>query len=141
MWIGFAVVQWVLVFQVSKSYVKYKKVEAEVTMVSHEVRILEPDRPAAYFPLASFALGIFSFAGFLGTMSIVFILGIFNSTGLPDEIIGIVLELFTNIGVLAVAFGLGSLLSRYPKGWAAICGLTFGSFILLFTIIFSILSM
>jgi hypothetical protein len=138
-WSAFGIFQGVLTFQIARSYLRFRNIEAESEQVSPEYKLLKPNRAAEIFPLACFAMGLFSFLVFLGTIIFTLIISIVNPDSFIINSIDIIFDLITNIAVLSIASGIGSIISKFPKSWAAICGLTFGSLTAIYFVILSVL--
>jgi len=135
LWIGIAIFQWVLVYQVFQKFLSFRN--AEVKFDEQEVNSsgLTPHRAAVIFPWAAGVLGVFSLVGLIGVFvwAIVFIIVTNNQSASP--LIVFIESLLVNFGVLGFGVGLASILSKHPKRVVSIIGMVAGILSVLIEII------
>jgi hypothetical protein len=137
LWAVFAVFQAIIAFKIFRQYGKWKKVEKTYRYHHKMGRISTPPTPergARVFPWLSAILSIVSLAtllGVVGGMAVSPVVGedLTVMTGLDWAAIFAV-----NVGVLGLALGIASLLSRYKQKAPSVAGVVIGGVVLLFTI-------
>jgi hypothetical protein len=125
-WIVFAVIQWVITFQVFRKFLSFRKAEENSAEEEFGSSVLTPQRSSRIFPWAAGALGILSLLGFIviliGAIIFTFIKGYQAMPELSVFIEGLVV----NFGLLGFAIGLASILCKYPKKFISIAGMVTG---------------
>ena len=118
-WMIFAFVQIYFAVTIFMAYRKYHKVEKEyLTEISqNNSDSISPDRSSRIFPWIGSAFGCLSLLGFVMVFLAEILIAILNqSVETIPNFMGFLERLFVNMGVLGLAIGLASLLSRYrPK--------------------------
>lgn len=134
-WIGFAILQGFLVFRVFQKFTAFRRAEANFTEQEAASYGLIPQRSASIFPWTAGILGVSSLLGLIGIFgaAVAFVV-IAKSQIIPSSMI--FLEgLIVNFGVLGLAIGLASLLSKHPRKGVAITGIATGILTMLIELI------
>ncbi|MGD9139962.1 MAG: hypothetical protein PVJ42_00315 [bacterium] len=137
LWAVFAVFQAILAFKVFRQYGKWRKVEKTYRYHHKMGRVNTPptpERAARIFPWLSAILSIASLATLLGVVGGMAVSPVVEEdlavmTGLDWAAIFAV-----NLGVLGLALGIASLLSRYKQKPSSVAGVVIGGLVLVFTI-------
>ncbi len=129
-WVVFALFQFYLAFRVFQQYRYFRNIEGEYhanITDNPNVEQVQSNRASRFFPWLGSLFGCSSIIGFVFVILIVFVIAI-GSEGEADipEYFGFIEGLILNFGILGIAIGLASLLSRYPRKALAIIGLVGG---------------
>lgn len=134
-WIGFALLQWFLTFRVFQKYIAFRNAEAATETAETRAGGLTPKRAASIFPWAAGALGILSLLGLAGIfIGAIIMVAISQIQAVPD-FLAFLEGMIVNFGVLGIAVGLASLLSKHPRRGLAITGLVTGILTILVEIV------
>ena len=135
-WIGFAILQWFLAFQIIKKFISFRKAEESPVDEEFGPSGLTPERSASIFPWAAGASGILSLLGFIGIFVGVIIQSYILKNQATPEFWGFIEGLVVNLGVLGFAIGLASILCKHQKKAVAIVGMVTGILTLIIETIF-----
>ncbi len=126
-WYFYAAIQLVIAFQIFRRYARFRKAEAELTPEEAAANTLTPGRPVKIFPWLTISLGGISLLGFVLVIVFAFLWAVLNQGNQSVPSIASFAEGVTvNIGILALAVGMASLLGKYPRrGWV-IAGMILG---------------
>jgi len=136
-WMGFAIIQAVIAYKLFRDFGKSRKIE-KAYRYHHKVGRISappaPERAARLFPWLSALLSAVSLATIVGIAG-----GLAVSVGAegsPEEYSGLEwATLFAvNLGVIGLAFGLASLLSRFRQKGPAVAGVVIGGIVLLLAV-------
>ncbi len=136
-WAAFALYQFYLVYQIIKQYRFFSVTEQEY----HRIVTTAPSKTKhapRFFPWFASLFGCSSILGFalvIGAV-IVMVIGSGNSAEIPDYF-GFLEGLTVNFGILGVALGLASLLSKYNRKALAILGLAGGALTVVLELVLS----
>jgi hypothetical protein len=126
LWISFAIFQWFLAFRVFQRFFSFRRDEAALNEEIPDSSGLTPKRTAEIFPWAGGILGAFSVLGFVSIIVVdLFLMIVYGYHTLP-RFMTFAERLVVNLGGLAFATGLASVLCKYPKKPVAIAGMVAG---------------
>jgi len=135
-WAGFALIQFLLAFQVVRRYRGFRKTEAvyqAATALSGSVPASA--RAARVFPWAGCVLGGLAPIGFVAALgAAIYITTRYHVKPLPSWV-GLMENGALGLGILGFALGLASLLSGYRPKWAAILGIVAAALVLIIEIL------
>ncbi len=130
-WIGFALLQWFLVFRVFQKFLSFRQVEANSVMEETNSSGLTPKRSAGILPWVAGALGTLSLLGLVGVFVMAILLVAFSGNQSVPPFLIFIEGLIVNCGVLGFAVGLASVLCKYPRKVLSITGMVTGLLTLL----------
>jgi hypothetical protein len=123
-WVAFALLQFVFAFQVYRQFLRFRQAEAELD------RPPDSKRAARLFPGAGCLLGAVGLGGWV--LTFIGLIVFFDLDGADLPALFVWMEgLAVNLGALAVAVGLASLLSGYRHRPLAVLGMVAGAVVLL----------
>lgn len=133
-WIGFAILQAVLVVNVFRKYLLFRKAEQDPENGNPQDIGLTPARSAKVFPWVGFGVGLFSFIGLVGMLGSVFLLAVMGYADRIPVAVGYVESALVSLGILGLSFGLAGILSKYQRKAFSIMGVVFGGLTLVIEI-------
>src|SRR5690349_3186775 len=125
-WVGFAVLQFFLVYRVFRNFQLFRRSESALTEAELSASDLTPARAAAIFPWAALTLGVLSLVGLVGVFLLAVVLVVVSGSETVPGFLGFLEGLVVNGGVLGLALGLASLLCKHPRKGLAIAGMVTG---------------
>lgn len=133
-WVGFALIQFLLAFQVVRRYRGFRKTEAAYQTAAAPSGGV-PVRAARVFPWAGCVLGSLAPIGFVAALGVaIYITARYDVQPLPNWV-GLMENGALSLGILGFALGLASLLSGYRPKWAAILGIVAAALVLIIEIL------
>lgn len=129
-WVAFGLYQFYLAYQVFQKYHLFRDAEENMTALENADSAANQTPPSAasrFFPWLAPAFGCFSTIAFVILVVAVFIVALASEgqATLPDYV-GFIEGLIVNFGVLGIAIGAATLLSKYGKKGLAIAGIIGG---------------
>jgi len=127
-WFFFALVQLYFTYRIIRSYRRYRNLEADYNRTSTGEMLTNDQKAGRFFPWLGLLTGVLSLVG-LVAMILGIILAVILTEGAAEVpgFLDFIEGLLVNGGLLGVAFGLASLLSKYRLKGLAIAGLVGGA--------------